>query len=371
MSTELQRAMSVIGAGAKISTSPCCSTPTMLLRGLGARAREVPGLQLSTGLLLGELDFVDAIRDGSLAMRSWQVSGALRPLASSGIVQYVPLRASSVAHYLQGQTDIALIRVSPPDAEGWCSLGPSASYTAALVAAAGLVIAEVDPGMPRPLGEHSRIRRTDIDHLIESDTPIATYPEAARSDVTDSIVSTVVGLIPDGASVQLGIGAVPQGVASGLSTSELSDLRMIGLACDSMVALLDSGRLAKGVGIHAAEVLGTQAIFSAVDRNPAIRLSPSSVMHDPLWLATQPRLISVCSALAVDLTGQVASESVNGKILAGAGGSADFFDGARLSPGGRCVIAMPATTASGDSRITAQFGAGTAVTWRATLSTWW
>ena len=360
--TELRPAMSAIGSGARVVASPYCSTPTTLLRELGARSFDVSGIQLSAGLLLGELPFLDAVREGALSMRSWHVSGGLRGLASKGAVQYLPLRSSQVASYLEGRVDVALIRISPPDKNGWCSLGPSASYTLALVRSARIVIAEVDPTMPRPYGADSRIQRSEVDYIVDSDTPLASYTAAPISDVTERIARSVVDLIPDAANVQLGIGAVPQSVATFLSTSDLADLRMIGLASDSMVPLLESGRLVQGVGIHAAEVLGTDVIFEAAHENPAIQLSSSSVIHSPVWLAGLPRLVSVCSALAVDLSGQVASESVGGKILAGAGGSADFFDGAGLSAGGLRIIAMPATTAAGESRIAAKFEPGTAVT---------
>ncbi|WP_092341900.1 acetyl-CoA hydrolase/transferase family protein [Cryobacterium flavum] len=362
MSTEMQRATRAIVAGSRVVASPYCSTPSTLLRELGDLSAVVPGLALSAGLLLGEMPFLDAVKTGSLRLMSWHMSGALRGLATRGIVDYLPLRASEVARHLSGRVDVALIRVSPPDAGGWCSLGPSASYTKALVATAGVVIAEVDTTMPRPVGEDARIRRSDIDFLVDSDTALATYPEAAASEVTDRIARTVVDFIPNGANVQLGIGAVPQSVASQLAVADVSDLRMIGLACDSMIGLMESGRLMPGESIRAAEILGTDMIFSVADGNPAIRLASSATIHNPLWLATQPRLISVCSALAVDLSGQVASESIEGKILAGVGGSADFFDGAGLSAGGLRIIAIPSTTNAGGSRITAEFGTGTAVT---------
>ncbi|WP_258006677.1 acetyl-CoA hydrolase/transferase family protein [Arthrobacter sp. AFG20] len=356
--------MQAIPSGASLVASSYCSTPTTLLNRLGAVADKSAGLSLSAGLLLGDLAFLDAVRRGDLQFRTWHASGPVRALATSGQVGYLPARASSVSALVGRDTDVALIRVSPPDSRGRCSLGPSASYTKTLVESARIVIAEVDPDFPVPQGDDTWVSTDQIDYFMDSDTPMAEYPSSDPSSAVREIARHVVGLIPAGAHVQLGIGAVAEAVASELARSGPGGLRMIGLGCDQMTDLMASGQLISDgrPSIIAAELLGSEKIFSAAGDHPGIWLASSKTIHNPVWLASLPRLISVCSALAVDLSGQVASETMDGKVLAGIGGSADFFDGAGLSPGGVRIVALPSVTAKGISRIASSFGAGTAVT---------
>ena len=360
----IQHLMQAIPSGASLVASPYCSTPTTLLNALGNSADKSAALTLSAGLLLGDLGFLDAVRRDDLQFRTWHASGPVRALATSGQVSYLPTRASAVSALISRSTDVALIRVSPPDSNGRCSLGPSASYTKTLVESARIVIAEIDPGFPVPRGEDTWVRADQIDYFMDSDTPVAEYIASAQSPAVRQIARQVVDLIPAGSNVQLGIGAVAEAVASELSRTGPGELRMIGLGCDQMTDLIESGQLVSDgrPSILAAELLGTEKIFSIATKSPDIWLASSQTMHNPLWLSALPRLISVCSALAVDLSGQAASETMDGKVLSGIGGSADFFDGAGLSPGGLRVLALPAVTAKGTSRIVSSFGTGTAVT---------
>jgi 4-hydroxybutyrate CoA-transferase len=341
--------MAEVPAGAHVIATGYCSTPTTLLIGLAERAESAPGIVLSAGMLLGDLGFTYAVANGSLGVRSWHASGPLRSLVTQGKAQYVPLRASGVGSYIDKGTDVALVRVSPPDSDGWCSFGPSASFAQHLVRKARIVIAEVDPTMPRPVGEETRVRYSDFDHVVDSEVSFPHLAESPRSAVTDSIADSVLALIPEGANIQLGIGATPQVVASRLALGQVSDIRVIGLAGDAMVDLLESGRLTKNQPILVAEVMGTDKIFNILQENPQIRLASSSTLHNPTWLSKLPRLISVCSALAVDLSGQVSAEMIDGKTIAGVGGSMDFMEGAGLSAGGKRIIALPATTSAGGS----------------------
>lgn len=360
----IQHLMQAVPRGASLVASPYCSTPTTLLNALADCADKSTGLSLSAGLLLGDLTFLDAVRRGDLRFSTWHASGPVRALATAGSVSYIPARASAVSTLISSDTDVALIRVSPPDSEGRCSLGPSASYTKVLVESARIVIAEVDPGFPIPRGDDTWVHKDQIHYFVDSDTPVAEYAPSAPSPAVRQIARHVVDLIPAGSNVQLGIGAVAEAVASELARTGPGELRMIGLGCDQMMDLITSGQLVRDgrPSILAAELLGTDRIFSTATDNPDIWLASSQTIHNPQWLATLPRLVSVCSALAVDLSGQAASETMDGKVLAGIGGSADFFDGAGLSPGGLRILALPAVTAKGTSRILSSFGPATAVT---------
>ncbi|WP_219413727.1 acetyl-CoA hydrolase/transferase family protein [Pseudonocardia nigra] len=353
-------ALRSVRAGARVVATSYCATPDTLLRALAERTREVPGVTLGAGMLLGGHPYADAVRAGRLALRNWHVAGAGRKLMADGLAEYVPCRAGDLPALLARQgVDVALLRVSPPDARGFCSLGPSASYGRALVDTAQVVVAEVDEGLPRTCGEDVAVHVYEVDHLVETDSPTPVYRRAPVTRESARIADLVLGLLPEDATLQLGIGAVPEAVADALADAGAVRQRFVGLACDAMIEMVTGPR---GASVTTVELMGGPKLFAACAGNPRVRMASSARVHDPRWLADLPRLVSVCSALQVDLTGQVASESVGGAPVAGIGGSADFFDGAHFSTGGLRVVALPATTAKNRSRIVARLDPGTPVT---------
>lgn len=358
--TPVDAAMRSVGPGARVVPTPYCGTPDTLLSGLARRAAAVPGVVLETGLLFGTHPYADAVRAGALRCRSWHVAGPARRLAADGLVDYLPCRASDVTPMIATGVDVALLRVSPPDAAGHCSFGPSGSYGRVLVEGAAVVIAEVDERFPRTCGPATTVHVSEIDHLVDSDSATPTYGPSRTGPETGRIVGRVLDLLPLDAALQLGIGAVPEAVAAELVASGTRGLHFVGLGCDTMVPALTAP--GSGVRVQAAELLGTAELFDAAHADPAVQLMASSRIHSAAWLATLPRLVSVNSALQVDLSGQVASEAVDGVLLAGVGGSADFVDGAHLSPGGLRIVALPSTTTAGASRIVAGLGPRTPVT---------
>ncbi len=358
--TPVHRALDQVRPGARIVASPYCATPETLLRELGTHAQRVGGLTLAAGLLFGTHPYIDAAYSGDLSVRSWHVGGPARRLARDGLVDYVPCRAGDVGGTFHGGVDVVLVRVGPPDRHGNCSLGPSLSYTRAAIDNAALVIAEVDETFPRTCGTATSIPRSGIDVLVETDTPTCTYATATPTAESARIADLVLDLLPLGATLQVGIGTVSEAVAAALDPSDLRGMQLVGLANDAMAALLEPGRAS--VRITAVELMGTERLFRAAHDNPAVQMEPSAHVHDPAWLATLPRLVSVCSALQVDLTGQVASEAIEDTLVAGIGGSADFFEGAHLSESGLRIVALPSTTTRGASRIVRRLGASTPVT---------
>ena len=356
-------AMQAVEAGAVVMASPYCATPTTLLAGLARRSRAVPNVALAAGMLLGELPFLADVMAGSLTFRTWHVTGRGRDLAAAGALDYIPLRARDVVPYLRTRVGVALARVTPPDARGNVSLGPSASYTKAMLSAARLRIAEIDPALPRTYGADVTFPLSDFDHVVDSATPIATYESGPPPAVSAAIAGHVVPLLRDGAALQLGIGAVPESIAHAISRSDVGDLRLVGMISDPMVELADQGRIStQPHSILAVELLGTDRVFSFAHENHRVEMLSSTSIHDVGWLGAQPHLISVVSALGVDLSGQTASEQVGERLIAGVGGSVDFFEGAHVSAGGIRIVALPARTPGGGSRIQVQFPAGTPVT---------
>jgi acyl-CoA hydrolase len=168
--------------------------------------------------------------------------------------------------------------------------------------------------------------------------------------------------------VQLGIGSIPEAVAAGLGEAGLGDLRMVGMACDRFVNLFDTGaldptRVVPDPAVNSVELMGTRLLLDFADRNPAVAVIPSTRCHDPRWLGTLPRFVSINSAVEIDLSGQVGSEMIGGRVVSTIGGSFDFFEGAHYSDGGLRILAMQSTTPDGRiTKIVPQLAAGTAVT---------
>jgi acyl-CoA hydrolase len=356
-----------IPAGARVVTTSGCATPATLLRELAARARAVDGITVTTGLLLGDLPFRDAVRDRRLRVRTWHVAAGMRDLQKEGLIDYMPVRARDVPNLLEGNVDVLLMRVSPPDRRGYCSFGPSASYTRAALHEAGLVIAEVDEALPRTWGD-TAVHDSAIDVLVEADTDTCAYHTAPVSEASERIASLIVDLLPRHPTIQLGIGAIPESVAAALARADLGRLRMVGMGSDRVVDLFERDVLRPtdvypDAALTAVELLGTRLLLDFAHDNPAVGVVPSTTCHDPQWLATLPRLVSVNSAIEMDLSGQVASESVSGRVISGIGGSVDFFEGAHWSEGGMRIIAMQSTTPDGSiSKIVPRLAQGTPVT---------
>jgi 4-hydroxybutyrate CoA-transferase len=355
--------MRAIKADAHVVAAPYCATPTTLLGGLAQRVHAVSGVTLSAGLLFGDLPFVQETLNGQMRFRCWHLSADGRRMAKHGAVDYVPMRAREVATHLAAGIDVALVRVTPPDRCGQCSLGPSASYSRNLLDNARIRIAEVDPTYPRTRGADVSYPYDAFDFVVDADTPICSYEPAALEPQAEAVGAHVASIIPGGAHVQLGIGAVPDAVARALAAGGASQLKLTGMLSDAMLPLITSGRTASGIGsIKVAELLGTHALFDFAHENPVIEMKSSQSMHNPSWLARRGPMVSVCSALEVDLTGQAASESVGGHAIAGVGGSVDFFEGAGLSDGGIRVVALTSVAPNGTSRIRMTLPADTPVT---------
>jgi 4-hydroxybutyrate CoA-transferase len=357
--------MASVDPGARVVASPGCATPETLLAALGGRALEIGDITLSSGLLLGSYPFVAALEAGRLRYRTWHVMAPVRDQVRRGVVDYIPVRGSQVPAMMAGNVDVVLLRVTPPDRQGYCSLGPSASYSRAALTAAAVKIAEVDESLPRTWGD-TAVHVSEFDHLVDAATPTCLYRSAPRSEPSDRIAASIVALLPFEATIQLGIGAIPEAVLAAVAEADIGPLRLVGLGSDGLVALWEGGVLERSPAapaVTAVEMMGTRTLLDFAHDNPAVAMAASTTCHDPRWLATLPRLVSINSAVEVDLSGQVSSESVRGEVIAGIGGSLDFFEGAMGSPGGLRIIAMLSTTPDGSiSKIVPDLAAGTPVT---------
>jgi 4-hydroxybutyrate CoA-transferase len=354
----IDEAIGRIPDGARIVASPCCGTPTTLVAAVADRSG---GHRWSmwTGLLFTHEPVAAAVRRGELGYLTWHITAALEPLLAEGAIAYVPLRASRVPHHLAAaRPEVALVRVTPPDRNGWCNVGPSLSYVRAALDHAALRIAEVDPDLPRVAG-HGMVHVSELDALVEATEPLPLYAAVAPNEVSRAIAAHLVGLLPERPLLQLGIGAVPEALVTALAEQGADGLRFMGMGSDGMVDLDERGLLDRRVRdgfppIVAPDLLGTGRLMTWAHENPSVALYPSSYVQNPRELARHERFVSVNSAIEVDLLGQVNAERMRGRQIAGIGGSIDFTEAATSSAGGVRVIALPSTTADGKvSRIVA------------------
>jgi acyl-CoA hydrolase len=345
---------------------PGCGEVLALEKEIGRQHERLAGLTIYSGLLLSDYPFL--VPEADFHYGTWHLMGPARHLVESGQAEFFPVGGSRVTElFTRGdlRADVAFIHVSPPDAHGYCSLGVSTSYPFSLARIASRVIAQVNPRMPRTFGR-SVVHTSEIDLLVEVDEPLVEYPPPEIDALSDTIGKTVAELIPAEPVLQIGIGAIPEAVLAALGDGGMRNLRFLGMGTDGMVDLAELGVLRpfamEGPSLIGAELMGTTKLFDFVAENRLVEMHPSEYVLNATEISKFDRLVSINSALQVDLFGQVNSEFIAGKQIGGIGGSFDFVSGARMSKGGKSIIAIPAADAKKRySRIVSRLGEGTPV----------
>jgi acetyl-CoA hydrolase len=293
----------------------------------------------------------------------------VRDAINAGRADYIPVFLSEIPRLFRtGRVplDVALIHVSPPDEHGFCSFGVGVECTKAAAEAARVVIAQVNPAMPRVLGDNF-IHVRKVTHFVESNDPLAELPRVRMSPAFEDIGKNVASLIEDGATLQLGIGGIPDAVLH-----FVSDRRHLGvhteMFSDGMVELVEQGVVTNEKKtlhpgkIVASFVLGSKPLFDFIHNNPIVEFHPSDYVNDPFIIAQNDNMVAVNSAIEVDLTGQVCSDSIGDTIYSGFGGQVDFVRGASRAKNGRAVIALLSTAKDGQvSRISTVLDEGAGV----------
>ncbi|HEV2057458.1 MAG TPA: acetyl-CoA hydrolase/transferase C-terminal domain-containing protein, partial [Methylomirabilota bacterium] len=356
--------------GMKVLLPAGCGDPAALLAEILRQADRLAPLTLMGGLRLDDYPFAAPEYAGKLRFATWHHSPKLAQAQARGDVDFVPIRYfDTVSVFAEGGAwapDAVVVHCAPPDGAGYLSLGVSVSYSLVAARRAPLVIAQVNPRMPRTLG-NAFLHRSQIDCWAEAEHPLAEYPPTAVGNVERKIAEQVAVLVPDGSTVQVGVGSIPQAVMEALAGKR--DLGVHSLLVDHMLPLIESGvinnsrkRLHPG-RMDVGEIMGTERLFRWAHDNPMLNMEPSDIVHDPRVVGTLGDFVSVNSAIEVDLLGQVNAESVEGRQVTGIGGQFDFVLGARQAAGGRSVIALPSTGRQGKvSRIVARLPAGARVT---------
>ena len=348
--------------GARVVLPHGCVEPTAFYDALLAEHERFRRLRLYSGLQFGDYPFLPGDIGERWTYTTWQASPKLRPLFVERRIDFLPIRFRDVTRIVSREgpvpPDVVVVQVSPPE-RGHVSLGISVSLYRDLTAHAPLVIAEINQHMPATHG-NTRLPVDTIDCAIESDAPLGAYPVPRRTARDTRIVEHVLGLIPRGAWVQFGVGAVPDAVLGRLH--EVPDTNIhSGMLTDGLIDFVTHSR--HRARVVTGEVAGSAALYDFVGRTPQIEFHPSSVTHDLAPIAARPRFVSVNSAVEVDLTGQVNGETVDGVQISGVGGRLDFVEGAAASPGGLAILALPSTTEDGRrSKIAARLAVHTPVT---------
>ncbi|MFQ5627868.1 MAG: acetyl-CoA hydrolase/transferase family protein [bacterium] len=366
--TTANEAVSLIKSGDKVFTSGNAATPYALLEALAVRSDELKNVDLFHLLLMGDDPLSKAKKEGHFRHKSLFVGPADRQAVNEGRADYIPVFLYEIPELFrkQIQLDVAIIHTSPPDDHGFLSLGVETAATKSAAENAKSVIALVNAQMPRTMGD-CFIHVSKIDKFVEIDKALPELETKPFTDVEIKIAQHIMTLIDDGTTLQLGIGGIPNAVLS-----LLKDRKNLGIhtemVSDGMVDAIESGTVNNfAKNIHAGKViatfaLGTKRLYEFLHNNPQFEFHPVDYTNDPFVVAQNDGIVAINSALEVDLTGQVCSDSIGYRIYSGFGGQVDFIRGAARSKDGKPIIALPSTAKNGAvSRITPHLKEGAGV----------
>lgn len=362
-------AIARIEPGRRIFIGSGAAEPATLVEALVKHGTQLFDNEIVHILTLGPAPYVAPELSERFHHLAFFIGPNVREAVQAGRADFMPVFLSEVPSMIRSgrvKVDVALLQVSPPDARGYVSLGVSVDVVQAALEAAELVIAQVNPHMPRTLGS-ALVPVSSLDCLVDQAAPLFELKPEAPDAVSNAIGELVASLVPDGATLQVGIGRIPNAVLRalagrrdlGVHTEMLSDglmeLAKAGVVNGKRKTLLP-GKLVTSF------VMGSRALYEWVDQNPVVELYPSDFTNDPFTIAKNARMIAINSALSVDLTGQVAADTVGGRFFSGIGGQVDFIRGAARSAGGKPIIALPSTACGGkQSRIVSALESGAGV----------
>lgn len=352
--TSAAEAVKAVRSGDRVWIQPSCGTPKPLIDALVARAPELLDVELVHMKTLGEAEYTRAEYAGHFRLRGLFLGDNVREAVAAGRADYTPIFLSEIEGLFESGAlplDVVLMQVSPPDAHGFVSLSTTVDCTMTAIRCAKTVIAEVNEQAPRTHGD-TAVHVSRISSFVETSRPLLELHTEPFSEMHMSVARNVASLIPDGATLQPGIGGISEAVLHCLEDKR--DLGIHTEMCpDGVVALMEAGiingsrkTLHRGKAV-AAFVLGTRKLFEYIHENPSFEFRSISYVNDPFIVAQNERMVAINSALQVDLTGQVCADSLGTKPYSGFGGQIDFIRGAARSRGGVPIIALPSTACGG------------------------
>ncbi len=365
-----EEAIKAIKSGNRVFVHGGAATPHHLVKKMVERADELYDVELTSISQQGEAVFNDPKYKNSFHLNSLFVSANVRDMVNDGRGDYIPVFLSEIPNLFRRNIlplDVALVQVSPPDKHGYCSLGVSVDVVSAAVKAAKHVIAQVNPRMPRTHGDSMvHISKFHATVYAEQELPEIASNEGGISEISKRIGEYCASLVEDGATIQTGIGSIPDAVLASLGNHKGLGMHTE-MFSDGIIPLVEKGvitnefkRKHRGK-IVSAFMLGSRKLYDFVDDNPSIAMLGIDYTNDTAVIRTNPKVTAINSAIEVDITGQVCSDSIGTYHFSGVGGQMDFVRGASLSEGGKPIIALPSTTAKGISRIVAMLKPGAGV----------
>lgn len=353
-----REAISHIKSGERVFIQGAAMTPTVLINALCENSDNLENVELLHMHTEGNAPYADEKYKGVFKINAAFVGGNVRSAINSGIGDYIPIFLSEI-HWLFRKRilplDVAMIQVSPPDKHGYCSLGTSIDVTLAAIETARIVIAQVNPNVPRSHGD-GIIHVKQIDYGVEADVPIHSSSIPEPTDIEHSIGKYVAELVEDGATLQMGIGGIPNVVLSNLTHHQGLGIHTE-MFSDGILPLVEKGvitgenKKVKPGKIVSCFAVGTQNLYDFIDDNPIVHLKEAAYTNDTAIIRKNPKVTAINSAIEIDLTGQVCADTIGRYQYSGVGGQMDFIRGASLSEGGKPIIAMPSVTKKGESKI--------------------
>ncbi len=369
--TSAEEAVKVVQSGHRVFLTGNCSVPQVLIAALVRRAPELQHVEICHALTMGSSDYVAPEMEGHIRANSLFIGPNVRKAVQEGRADFTPVLLSEFTLlFKEGYLplDVAFVHVSPPDEHGFCSYGIETGLTKTPAESARIIIAEVNPNMPRCLGD-SFIHVSRLNYVVPVNYPLMELHMADEGavELNTKIASHIAELIPDGATMQMGIGAIPDAVLQFLFHKK--DLGVhTELFSDSVIDLVEAGVLTNArKTLHQGKIvagfmLGTKRLYEWANNNPLIELHRTEYVNDPFVIAQNERQVAINSAIEVDLTGQVCADSIGPKLYSGVGGQLDFIYGASRSKGGVPIIALPSTARNDElSRIVPMLKPGAGV----------
>lgn len=364
-----EEAVKVIKPGDRVFIHGGAATPHFLINKMTERAHELWNVELVSISLQGEISFADAKYKDSFHINSLFVSAPVRKAVNEGRGDYVPVFLSEIPNLFRRNVlpiDVALVQVSPPDKHGYCSLGVSVDVAATAIKVAKHVIAQINPRMPRTHGD-SMVHVKSFNSMVYAEQELPEIvAEESSSETLKLIGKNVASLIEDGATLQTGIGSVPDAVLASLTNHKRLGLHTE-MFSDGVLPLVEKGIITnefkkKHRGkIATGFLLGSRKLYDFVDDNPSVVVLNIDYVNDTAVIRTNPKMTAINSAVEIDITGQVCSDSIGTYHFSGIGGQMDFMRGAALSEGGKPIIALPSMTAKGHSKIVSMLRPGAGV----------
>lgn len=363
-----EEAVSIVKSGDKIFIHSAAAAPQVLVQALANRARELHDVDIYQLHTEGEAPYTKPEYQGNFRVKSLFTGANVRRAINEGRADFVPVFLSDIPRLFRRgivNLNVAILQVSPPDRNGYCTLGVSVDTSLAAAQTAKRIIAEINPNMPRTTGD-GNIHISKFHKVVEVDYKLPNLEIPPPNDVETRIGEFVAGLVDDGATLQMGIGAIPNAALHAMRNHKELGIHTE-MFSDGIIPLVESGVITNQHKVKHRNyivtgfLMGSQNLYDFVNDNPLVRVLDIEYVNDTAVIRQNPKMTAINSAIEVDLSGQVCADSIGTRIYSGVGGQMDFVRGSALSLGGKPIIALPSVTNKGISRITSMLKPGAGV----------